>query len=78
MFKLEVSTEEIVEREEIARGCIQACIECWDPVAGGFCGGIGQNPHTAPTYAALLSLVCVGTPEALSLLKSKRKEIYRY
>ncbi|KAF2739743.1 terpenoid cyclases/Protein prenyltransferase [Polyplosphaeria fusca] len=32
--------------------------------SGGFGGGHGQLPHLAATYAALLSLVIVGTPEA--------------
>ncbi len=31
---------------------------------GGFGGGQGQLAHLAPTYAAVMALACIGTPEA--------------
>lgn len=38
--------------------------------SGGFAGGPvpGQIPHLAPTYAAINTLVTIGTPEALQLI----------
>ena len=35
---------------------------------GGFCGGPGQVPHLAPTYAAVNALCTIGTDEALSVI----------
>lgn len=35
---------------------------------GGFCGGHYQYPHLASTYAAVLSVVELGTPEAFALV----------
>jgi protein farnesyltransferase subunit beta len=35
---------------------------------GGFGGGPYQIPHLATTYAAVSALVCIGTPEALSVI----------
>ena len=35
---------------------------------GGFCGGPGQLPHLAPTYAAVNALCTIGTDEALAVI----------
>jgi protein farnesyltransferase subunit beta len=43
---------------------------------GGFGGGPGQLPHCAPTYAATLSLVTVGTEAALRAID--RRRLYRF
>ena len=43
---------------------------CQHP-SGGFSGSPGQIAHVASTYAAVLSLVEIGTPEALSLIDRK-------
>ena len=52
------------------RRCIDTLKRCQHPT-GGFGGGPQQNPHTAPTYAAVLALyvrhrrVCSYRPSAL-------------
>lgn len=38
---------------------------CAAPDRGGFCGGPGQRPHLAPTYAACAALATLGGPSAL-------------
>ncbi|KAF2264712.1 terpenoid cyclases/Protein prenyltransferase [Lojkania enalia] len=43
---------------------------------GGFGGGHGQLPHLAATYAAILSLVIVGTPKAYSSIN--RSAMYSF
>lgn len=43
---------------------------------GGFGGGPGQAPHTAPTYASVLSLATVGSAEALGVID--RPALYRF
>lgn len=42
---------------------------------GGFGGGPGQIPHLAATYAAVMALVIIGTPESLSLINRPRMEV---
>ena len=48
---------------------------CQDP-DGGFAGGPGQLPHLAPTYAAVNTLVTLGTPEAYACVR--RPELYAF
>ena len=48
---------------------------CQD-ASGGFGGGPGQSPHTAPTYASMLSLATVGSAEALGVVD--RPALYRF
>lgn len=43
---------------------------------GGFAGGPGQLPHLAPTYAAINTLVTLGTPEAYACVR--RPELYAF
>lgn len=47
---------------------------CRDPDCGGFCGGPypGQMAHLAPTYAAVNTLVTIGTPAAFELIKGAK------
>jgi len=45
--------------------------QCQAP-SGGFGGGPGQQPHLAPTYAAVATLVTLGGPAALQVLHSPR------
>lgn len=42
---------------------------------GGFGGGPGQAPHSATTYAAVLALTVIGTPEAFAAID--RETLYR-
>lgn len=35
---------------------------------GGFCGGAGQAPHSATTYASVLALLVIATPEAYAVI----------
>ncbi len=42
---------------------------------GGFGGGPQQLPHGAPTYASVLALLTIGTPESLSVIN--RPALYR-
>lgn len=39
-----------------------------NPTTGGFGGGHGQTSHLASSYAAILSLAMVGTPDAFALV----------
>lgn len=48
---------------------------CQDP-DGGFAGGPGQLAHLAPTYAAVNTLVTLGTPEAYACVR--RPELYAF
>jgi protein farnesyltransferase subunit beta len=50
--------------KELHASCVDTLSRCQHP-NGGFGGGVQQFPHTAPTYAACLALVDIGTPEAL-------------
>ena len=43
---------------------------------GGFAGGPAQLPHCAPTYAACLSLLLIGSPEAFGAIN--RPALYRF
>merc|ERR1711871_238149 len=43
---------------------------------GGFCGGPGQLPHLAPTYAAVNALMAIGTEEAYQLID--RPKLYQF
>lgn len=47
---------------------------CRSP-GGGFGGGPGQAPHAATTYAAVLALAVIGTPEAFAAVG--REALYR-
>lgn len=44
--------------------------------SGGFCGGPGQLPHLAPTYAAICTLCIIGTEEAYSVIN--RENLYAF
>lgn len=44
--------------------------------SGGFAGGPGQLSHLAPTYAAVLALCTIGTPEAYAV--PDRGALYRW
>jgi protein farnesyltransferase subunit beta len=43
---------------------------------GGFGGGEGQQSHLAPTYASLLSIATIGTPEAYGIID--REKLYNF
>ena len=43
---------------------------------GGFAGGPGQLAHLAPTYAAVNTLVTIGTPDAYACIR--RPELYAF
>lgn len=45
-------------------------------VTGGFGGGPGQIPHLAPTYAAVMTLAEIGTPEAWDVID--RAALHRF
>ena len=51
--------------ERDARAVVAFLRRCQHP-EGGFGGGPRQAPHTASTYAAVLALAVVGTPDALA------------
>lgn len=55
----------------LADGVVGFIGRCIDPVGGGFCGGPypGQSAHLAPTYAAVNSLVTIGTAEAYAVIE---------
>lgn len=45
--------------------------QCQD-AEGGFCGGPGQYPHLAPTYAAVNALCILGTEKAYDVINRKK------
>uniref|UniRef100_A0A6B2L6D9 Protein farnesyltransferase subunit beta n=1 Tax=Arcella intermedia TaxID=1963864 RepID=A0A6B2L6D9_9EUKA len=49
--------------------------QCADP-AGGLCGGPGQLPHLAPTYAGINALLICATEEAYQSID--RKALYQF
>jgi protein farnesyltransferase subunit beta len=53
--------------DEICSRVVNFLGKCQSP-KGGFCGGPGQAPHLAPTYAAINALATVGTPEAFAVI----------
>lgn len=56
-----------------ARRTVAFLKRCEDP-SGGYCGGPypGQLPHLAPTYAAINSLMIIGTEEAYRSIDRQR------
>jgi protein farnesyltransferase subunit beta len=54
----------------LADGVVGFIGRCNDPVGGGFCGGPypGQSAHLAPTYAAVNTLVTIGTSDAYAVI----------
>lgn len=46
-------------------------IKCRSPDLGGFAGGPGQDPHLAPTYAAVNALCIIGTDKALNAINRR-------
>ena len=50
--------------------CQQILGKCQDP-SGGFAGGPYQQPHLAPTYAAVNALCILGTEEAYNIINRK-------
>ena len=58
LHSLELLEEPLSEEEKSS--IVQFLSNCQDP-DGGYAGGPGQVPHLAPTYAAVNSLVIIGT-----------------
>lgn len=75
---LDLTEEEVEDKKKLVHSCLETCKECFDAYYGGFTGGIGQYSHTAPTYAAVLALITVGTEEAFAFLLSKRHVLYQF
>ena len=57
------------------RRCIDTLKRCQHPT-GGFGGGPQQNPHTAPTYAAVLALFTCGNQAAYEAID--RPALYKF
>lgn len=53
--------------EEVKDQVTDFLIRCQHP-QGGFCGGPGQLPHLAPTYAAVNALCTLGTEKSLGAI----------
>ena len=64
--------------QEMYGSMLDTLKRCRDRERGGFGGGPGQLPHTAPTYAAVLALVEMGTRDALQALLEFRPWIYKF
>ena len=67
---------------ELAQSIVRFLARCVHP-DGGMGGGPGQQAHTAPTYAAVLSLAILSShpacaDQALDVLRSARAGIYRF
>ena len=80
-----------IPSEETLKGIVHTLDACWsntDQTGGGFGGGIGQMPHCATSYAAVMALcIIVGLDEslyseakklALDLLQQKRQEMLKW
>uniref|UniRef100_Q0VFT7 Protein farnesyltransferase subunit beta n=1 Tax=Xenopus tropicalis TaxID=8364 RepID=Q0VFT7_XENTR len=57
--------------ESLASDVCQFLTRCQDP-NGGFCGGPGQQPHLAPTFAAVNALCTIGTEEAFDVINREK------
>ncbi|KAL8153886.1 hypothetical protein V2J09_011646 [Rumex salicifolius] len=57
--------------EELQSNAIDFLSRCQDP-NGGYCGGPGQLPHLATTYAAVNSLVTLGGHQSLSSINREK------
>lgn len=64
-----------IKSPKIVRAIIEFLKYCQSP-EGGFCGGHHQLPHLASTYAAVLSIVELGTAEAYEIID--RKAMYNF
>ena len=72
VHSLELLNEPITEEDKSI--LVKFLAKCQDP-DGGFAGGPGQLAHLAPTYAAVNSLVIIGTEEAYKIVdRSKMVE----
>ncbi|KAM4664528.1 protein farnesyltransferase subunit beta-like [Discoglossus pictus] len=57
--------------ESVASDVCEFLGHCQAP-NGGFCGGPGQQPHLAPTYAAVNALCTIGTEEAYDVINREK------
>lgn len=64
-----------IKSTKLVRSIIEFLKYCQNPL-GGFCGGHHQLPHLASTYAAVLSIVELGTVEAYEIID--RKSMYNF
>jgi len=69
LHSLELLEEPLSEEEKSS--IVKFLANCQDP-EGGFAGGPDQLAHLAPTYAAVNSLVIIGTEEAFSVVDRER------
>ncbi|XP_063295865.1 protein farnesyltransferase subunit beta [Pelobates fuscus] len=63
--------------ESVASHVCQFLARCQD-VNGGFAGGPGQQPHLAPTYAAVNALCSIGTEEAFDVINREKLQDFLY
>jgi len=73
LHSLELLGEQLDQEQK--QSITQFLARCQDPT-GGFGGGPGQLPHLAPTYAAVNSLMIIGTNEAYSVID--RRKLYTW
>lgn len=59
----------------LAERCVSLLAACQHP-SGGFGGGPGQEPHLAPTYAAVNALFIIGTEKAYNTIN--RQRLYQF
>ncbi|XP_038641021.1 protein farnesyltransferase subunit beta isoform X1 [Scyliorhinus canicula] len=69
LHSLELLGEPIDDR--MASDICQFLTRCQSP-NGGFGGGPGQEPHLAPTYAAVNALCIIGTEEAYNVINREK------
>uniref|UniRef100_A0A915EPE8 Protein farnesyltransferase subunit beta n=1 Tax=Ditylenchus dipsaci TaxID=166011 RepID=A0A915EPE8_9BILA len=53
-----------------------AFLKSCEASGGGYAGGPGQLPHLATTYASVMALISIGTPEAFASID--RKKLYAF
>lgn len=73
-----LSEDELKEKDDLAENALSTTKDCWNEADGGWGGNIGHFAHTAPTYAAVLSLLLLGTDAAYEYLLSKKTSVYRF
>jgi prenyltransferase beta subunit len=58
------NTNEIKLTPDIKHRCVSYLRQCHNDKEGGFSGAPGLQTHLASTYAAMMAIVNIGTPEA--------------
>lgn len=64
-----------LNHEKLISGCVSFLSQCQSP-EGGFMGGPDQLPNILPTYAAILSIITLGSEEGYKMIN--REKMYEF